>query len=185
MALIDWIRGKMGLKRLLEAYCIPLEEWGVGSAKTLEHLEREIEEEETSLVPVGGELVRKVRGVSIAVRYGPYDLVEDRQEFPDGRVRHRHALGVSEKLKGEEDSLLAALRALREELGIEVSADSLTFLGQQTTTKASSSYPGLMSQYEMWDYEFEMPMEFFKEEYMEDNEGMRTYFKWVEAREYL
>jgi len=57
------------------------------------------------LVVENGKLVRRVELVHVDVRYTAGDtelqLVEDRQEFIDGRIRRRELTGISEKNETE------------------------------------------------------------------------------------
>lgn len=113
------------LKNFLSSVGIEIFEWGSGVAKTVEHLYSEIQRGESVLVRgEQGEIVRRVRIAGVDIYYSTPEgnilrLIEDRQVFPDGRVRRRdydHA--VSEKLKPEEEPLEGAIRGIQEELGI-------------------------------------------------------------------
>jgi len=89
---------------LLNDYDIPITHWGIGKAKTIEHLATEILEGETTLVDRNGEIIRQVELVHVDIRYTLADgvqlqLVEDRQHFHDGRERQRGLTGISEKMK--------------------------------------------------------------------------------------
>ena len=73
------------LKQQVEEAGIDTSSWGVGAAKTLEYLHREIQDGETVLVTEGGKLLRKLVVGAADVRYRDQDgrvfrLREDRQE---------------------------------------------------------------------------------------------------------
>ena len=54
---------------LLKKYDIPIDKYGTGSYKTLNHLYNEISDGETILVEENGELVRKVQFVGARIIY--------------------------------------------------------------------------------------------------------------------
>lgn len=134
---------------LLVKYNIPYELWGKGTAKTLDHLVREVADGETKLVVEAGELVRTLTIVYIDVYHmdvggETWKLVEERQVFRDGRERRRALEGsIAEKLKAAETPDQEMVhRALREELGIEGVAIARTG-GAREHTQDSPSFPGL------------------------------------------
>ena len=114
----------------LEAAGINLSKWGKGEAKTFDHLLKEIRDGEMKLIEEGGKLLRGVT-VAIADIYytdsdgNSFHLVEDRQEFKDGRMRRRNLpVSLSEKLKSSEDPDSSVIRGIEEELGIEGKIDT-------------------------------------------------------------
>lgn len=154
--------------------------WGTGNAKSLDDLWKEIVEGESLLEVIGDELIRKTCVVSLIVKYGDLILVEDRQVFPDGRVRRR-TLGSSlgEKLCLGENPADGAKRALREELQI-TEILPLTYTGEETKgPEESMSYPGLKTLYVFSNFTVVLPDHLFKKEYVEvSSNGKRTYFVW-------
>ena len=60
-------------------YGIPVDQWGKGYAKTIEHLEKEIESNECSLVDKNGTLVREVEFVMCEIFYKGLKLKEEKQ----------------------------------------------------------------------------------------------------------
>ena len=104
------------LEEKLLRFDIPLSEWGKGSAKNIRHLQKEIDDKETVLEERNGELIRKVSVVAVAVENNGKRLVEDRQEFSDGRVRRRGTRRCGEKCIAGETSEQSAIRCLEEEL---------------------------------------------------------------------
>ncbi len=172
------------LAQLLTYAGIPIHEWGQGDAKTVAHLLQEINEGETELlVTPAGEIERHVSVVWVDVSGTNSDndwfhLVEDRQEFRDGRVRRRaldHSLG--EKMKPGEDMYGAVERALREELGIEdVWTDHLR---SELTQHAPSSYPGLKSEYNTHYFTAHIGADaFVAEGYTEVQADKTNYYIW-------
>lgn len=167
---------------LLKSHGIPLEYWGVGKAKTVRHLVTEIIDRETELIAENGELKRKISVVHIDVEYNlngqKLTLVEDRQEFKDGRIRKRGLDGVSEKMKPGENPFISSKRALLEELGLVVEA-GFEHIVTSKKTLASSSYPGLITDYLVHQMRINMPLSLFHSEgYREVQIDKTTYFVW-------
>ncbi len=175
------------LKQQIENAGIDISEWGKGQTKTLEHLQKEIEEEETVLITgEQGELLRKVIvGVADVFYISPdgkkYHLKEEKQIFKDDRERSRDINeSVSEKMKINEDPNKAMLRGIREELGIEGDL-FLTKIGTDKKLVSSLSYPGLQSYYIYHKFETILNEKQFKEDgYIEEQEDKNTYFIWEE-----
>lgn len=176
------------LRQQLETAGIDVSEWGKGQAKTLAHLQKEIESGETVLVTgEQGELLRKVMVGGADIYYvspggKKYRLKEDRQVFKDGRERKRDlGQAVSEKMKPDEDLKDAMIRGVREELGIEGEI-SLTETGTDEQLLSSPSYPGLQSQYVRHRFEATLnDQQFQSEGYTEKQEDISTYFVWEEV----
>lgn len=176
------------LKELLASHKIPLAQWGTGEAKTLEDLYTEISHGESTLVvEKNNQLIREVGIVKIDIFYkdenGTYQLIEDYQEFYDGRRRTiKHDCPVGEKMKPGETPLQTFDRALREELSI-----TRPIPGRSTkarvTTKISRSYPGLVSRYEEHRFKTTLPKKYYNADgYMEVDGYRKTYFSWKKAK---
>lgn len=172
-----------GFRNYLSSFRIPVDSWGQGAAKTVGHLMREIEAGETVLTTRGKELLRQVGFAAVWVTYrdgrDTYELVEDRQEFRDGRVRRRDTgSSISEKIQPGENPKDAAKRALREELGISGKVDLKG--GKKTEElKESPSYPGLRTQYLRHDFSAELKLDQYSPEgYVEEQDDKTTYFVW-------
>jgi NUDIX domain len=123
--------------------------------KDLSDLQAEIDCGEAKLESIDGILTRIVRvfKIVINVRLGDklFNLVEDKQIFFTGAVRHRDLKGIAEKIAPDETPLQAASRAVREEIGLDFDREWL-FLGEEIVTQLSPSYPGLNSAYQMFSY---------------------------------
>jgi hypothetical protein len=177
------------LRQQLEAAGIDVSEWGKGQAKTLAHLQKEIEDGETVLVNgKRGELLRRVVVCSADVFYVSHDgqkfrLKEEKQIFKDGRERKRNLENsVSEKMKPGEDPKKAIIRGLKEELGIEGEI-SLKETGVDEQILSSPSYPGLQSHYIHHKFEAILNDEQFRPEgYVEEQKDKSTYFVWEEVQ---
>jgi len=173
---------KEKLLELLERAGINVDAFGVGKAKTLEHLLTEVNDGESKLVESDGKLVRKLRVLSIDVyyQYGGerYHLVEDRQVFKDGRERKRNlSASVGEKIHADEDLNEAVTRALAEELGIRHFSITSPFSDEVKET-TSPSFPGLVSEYQMHSVAVEIYADEYRTEYVETQEDKSTYFVW-------
>ena len=180
------LQGKIfELTKKLQGYGISLEQWGTGKAKTVGHLAKEVLEGETVLVDINGEIVRRVELVHIDVRYTAggteLQLVEDRQEFKDGRERRRGLTGISEKMKPGEDPLASAKRALHEELGVN-NCGEIDSLGTKEETQTSPSYPGLTTEYLRHEMRTNLPDSAYRADgYVEEQQDKCTFFVWREV----
>ena len=188
------VTSQKSLTEMLRTYEMPLDLWGVGDAKTLEDLYNEINEGESQLVDENGELVRKTKVLAVDVychiEGKTYKLVEDRQEFVDGRVRRRTAdvldTSLGEKCGINESLATALARTMHEELGIEeTTAAELDFETGDVVEKErpSGSYPGLKTRHVKHYYTTNLPPALYKEEgYREEQPGKKTtYFVWKET----
>lgn len=169
------------LKTKLGEYGIDTAQFGRGKAKTLEHLLGEVESGESELAERDGKLVRRLAVLNISVFTdigGRRRLVEDRQEFADGRVRRRELeSSVSEKLHRGEDPLESIGRALEEELGIR-KFRILSPLTDAVETGESPSFPGLLSEYLVYKIEVLIDEAEYKDEYRETQVDKSTFFAW-------
>lgn len=174
------------LRTILSHYGVDMTYWGEGPHKNEMDLLREINEGESVLsVTDQGTLQRKVDSAAVDVFYKEdgdrlYHLVEDRQVFSDGRERRRPHLieSVSEKRKGLDELLSTAERALREELGIEGEIE-ISQVGRVIHGREAKSYPGLYTLYDVLQFRvFLSPDQFREEGYVEELNGLTTYFVW-------
>jgi len=178
------------LQRQLESAGIDTSKWGIGEAKTLAHLQEEIESGESVLISgETGELLRQVAVAVADVYYKSpdgkrYRLKEDRQIFKDGRERRRGLVqAVSEKIRPNESPKNAMIRGIREELGLGGEI-KLIEAGTEEETLISPSYPGLPSKYVRHKFKIMLNDEQFNlEGYIEEQPDKSTYFVWEEAEE--
>ena len=171
------------LKNILQSHGVPVEKWGIKMAKTINHLQKEIDNKECYVEYLDGELVRFVEFVGVDVTYKGKILKEERQEFTDGRVRKRDmSSSVSEKMIKGEDPVISAIRGMKEEIGVSVSRDQLKNYKRLNyyDSSVSKSYPGLKSKYKGHKFECELNDDQYNTEgYVEIQEDKRTYFIWV------
>lgn len=176
------------LKQRLEDAGIDASLWGTGQAKSIEHLQKEIDDGETVLEKNNeGILVRKVAVGNVDIYYvspdgKKYRLKEDRQVFKDGRERKRDRDGsIFEKMKPDENPTEAMARGIKEELGIEGEIN-LTETETREEMEHSPSYPGLQTQYVIYKFETTINHEQFRKEgYVEEQKDKSTYFVWEEV----
>lgn len=179
---------KIKLSDLLTQYHIPIDTWGKGEAKTIDHLANEIAAGETVLVEdeKSGKLIREFSFLAIIVlcqQAGKtYQLIEEKQVFADGRERVRRSdISVGEKIKQDEREVdEITKRALQEELGIE--GDFIVrehkIIKEEVDSK---SYPGLTSRRNRFDVIVEIsPTQYKTEGYTEIQSDKSTYFAWKE-----
>ena len=122
--------------------------------KTLSELATEVDRGETTLdVKDDGTAVRRVKVLRLLIRNDANKiLIEAKQVWSDGRVRFR-GTPLSEKMIANEEILVAATRAVEEELGsclkpwYELFLDESSIAHTKTGYGKSNSYPGLRSQY--------------------------------------
>ena len=172
------------LKGQLSKFSIPFESWGTGKSKTLNHLLDELENDECGLTETDGSLTRSIEFVGIKIFYNSKDerwvLKEDRQEFKDGRIRRRNMpSSVSEKMKFGEDPLNAAIRGIKDELGIDIKSTQLSKRRDLFYNGGSLSYPGLQTKYKGHQYICELePHQFDTNGYIEVQKDKKTFFVW-------
>lgn len=135
-----------------------------------------------------GKLHRRVNVVSVRCFHTNQNqerlkLVEEKQVFEDGKVRHRGYEFVSETMKPNETPHHAAVRALEEEL--QISDPELQFQAtpeyDENKTKDSTTYVGIPTHYIVYHFKTEIPARLFRETYVEDENGTQTHFKWVKV----
>jgi len=183
---LDEITGLSELTNKLKEYKIPVDYWGTGNAKTIEHLLDELKNDECSILDEGGYLVRYIEFVGIKVLYkdkegNVFRLREDRQVFKDGRERRRPDMtaSVAEKMKFGEDPLRSAIRGIEEELDIKVTTDQLRKLRDLSYDGGSQSYPGLKTKYKGHQFTcFLNDKQYKPNGYIEVQKDKSTYFVW-------
>jgi hypothetical protein len=167
----------------LLAHNIDISRFGQGKAKSLAHLLTEIDSGEAELFSRNGRLVRRLAVLNVDVHATwlgtSLRLVEDRQEFVDGRVRRRDLpCSVSEKLHHAEDRSSAVARALAEELTIRHFTIISPF--QETVVAAESpSFPGLWSDYVTHRVAVMIDPAEYRTAYREDQPDKSTFFLWT------
>ena len=173
------------LVRILTSANLPLDKWGTGKAKTLEHLLQEINSGEIQLISTEKGLLRVVSVAMVDVFYQDGSgrsmrLQEDRQVFAGSRERRRNLdSSLAEKILPGENSEMAARRAVAEELQIR---DDFGLVPNRNFVKGpteSESYPGLQTRYDMFCFFLHIPTRHFKPEgYVEIMPDKTTYFVW-------
>lgn len=177
------------LRAWLSEQQLPVDEYGRGVAKTIDHLLRELIAGECALELGDGQVRRTILGAHLLVHHRRTDgvrliLVEDRQVFADGRVRRRQLTSsIGEKMRAGEEPDQAAKRALVEELGLEDIADvSLEYRGLEEKVVQSTSYPGIVSHYQTHFYHCSLPARHFDPHgYIERQPDKTSYWVWQEA----
>lgn len=177
---------KMEVINKLNEHKIPYEYWGMGSAKTLDHLVKEVLKGESVLEEnEKGELVRKLAVLWVNVFHKTssgetYLLKEEKQMFKDGRERRRRLEGsIAEKLQASEQPDESSIaRALKEELNINTTIFSEA-KGEDIAKGDSASYPGLPMEMKKYHFDVEIADDEFKPEgYTENQADKDTYFVW-------
>ena len=172
------------LKIKLNKFSIPIDNWGTGKSKTIEHLFDELKNEECFLTEIDGTLVRSIEFVGVKIYHNENNerwiLKEDRQEFNDGRIRRRNMpSSVSEKMKFGEDILKSAIRGIKEELGVDISTNQLSKRKDLFYDGGSVSYPGLKTKYKGHQFICELQShQFDPSGYVEVQRDKKTYFVW-------
>ena len=142
----------------LQAYLKALPEydsWDTGSAKSVDNLWRELELGESMIAQDGSRKVRVVVGELRSSPASELRLVELEQTLADGRKRVRSTRPMAEKMIGNEEPRTALNRGLFEELGL--TTDDFSLLTTEpltsTTSRLSSSYPGMLSYYQRFIFQ--------------------------------
>lgn len=170
----------------LRSYGVPIDTWGKGSAKTLKHLLDELNSGESSLDANGnGEITRGIRAVGVEVLHELPNgqrliLREARQVFIDGRerVRKDRIASISEKIKPGEEPESAAVRALREELGLEI-IPPVDYVGRVSMRYSSEAFPGLTTAMNFYNFRTKIGEDLFREDgYREEQPDKTNYFVW-------
>jgi hypothetical protein len=154
------------LETLLTDHNITLEQWSYDlGTKTIDDLYKELTTGESILEIRGNQLVRitRIASIEVKVKLGEktFTLVEDKQIFLTGSVRKRGLRNISEKITQDETPESAAYRGLKEETGLNTNKP-LSFLGERETQNQSSSYPGLYSIYQIFNYQITLDQEDLK-----------------------
>lgn len=172
------------LEMLIDAD-IPVEAFGIGGAKTVQHLLTEVQDGESLMsIDSEGKLFREVSVLWLDVlcmrEDGVYALREDRQEFRDGRVKRRNlSSSLGEKLKPGELPQDAVTRALAEEIGFNGEVTELYSLGHEETTRTPDNYPGLETDYHFHKYLTVIPAQAFcPDGYIEHQSDKTNYYVW-------
>ena len=180
---------------------IPWRSWGkLPGTKRLGTLLKEAREGEstfTRTINIRTKEVKLIRKVSKAI-FNVIHVDSDGNEFglyeeiltPNGWVRRREdpisQNGVKGKVKLNETALDTAIRGLQEEMGIKdlsgVELKDLVFIGSRVELLESSGYPGLDTDYTFSDFQFKLPLRFYKPEYYfsEGRRRMRLLWEKVE-----
>lgn len=177
------------LEKWLQLNHLPLHEWNRNEAKSVTQLYEEIHKGECWLQPEPP--LRVVSVVQVLVFQNNLLLVEIEQELSDQRSRKR-CMPPSEKMKPGENWRTAARRCLVEEL--EVSQDQINLVSKTCKPiireRFSLSYPGLKSQYHIYQVEAEvsdLPEKSFstKEntETLTDQAINKHYWDWISPTE--
>lgn len=177
--------GTNKLKSQLEAFGIDTTIWGTGGYKTIDHLVKEIEDQEVILgLNEDGELIRISEVVAAMVLCvhddKMYRLKEERQVFKDGRERIRPSAGhsVFEKMKLGENPDEAILRGITEELNI-AGEIILNYIKKIENMADSKSYPGIQTKSTTHFFEAMLEASQFNPEgYIEEQLDKSTYFVW-------
>jgi hypothetical protein len=174
------------LADILTKYDIDHQQWGQGTAKSLSQLFEEIKARESRLVaPENGSVLGRILGVAAVnittnVTGTPLRLVEERQVFRNGGERQRQlAASVSEKIIDDEAPEAAAIRGIKEELGVAYGG-LLTRSDEKLIIRESSeSYPGLLSIYRTHTFAATFSeQEYRPDGYAEVQPDRTTYFSW-------
>lgn len=176
------IRSKDELKDVLKMSGVLVDQWD--SFKGLNELWEEVKSGETLLIQSGKEVTRQVRFARIYVFFEDngqkLQLFEAKQVRNNGETRERGFDYVAEKLKkSDQNPEGAALRGIKEELGIEADTAALTSNDVKTESRPSPSYPGLNSEYKIHVFSLHLDDgQFNPDGYVEDDGKKKTYFEW-------
>eukprot|EP00439_Symbiodinium_sp_Y106_P000557 s3837_g1.t1 len=156
------LSSETALKEYLESCGVNTSKFGTGGTKTMSWLFQELLEGSCYLARPSDtsagrpKIMRVVEPIFIHLRFRSRVLVQERQQFPDGRSRVRNMLLAEKKEPRDSGGLLAAIhRGIHEELGVsleDLSRDDVIRYRPDTyhfeiEQIDSASYPGLPSSY--------------------------------------
>ncbi|MDX9970364.1 MAG: hypothetical protein RBS56_00450 [Candidatus Gracilibacteria bacterium] len=175
------------LKHQLKSAGINTDSWGIGKAKSLEDLHKEIENGKSSLIiSANGEILRKVEVAKIDLFFNSpdgkkYKLIEDKRVYPDGREKFRDTShSVSKKINKIQTPHSAIKEALLKKLGLKGDL-TLKENGVIEDTNMSPSYPGLRSVYIFYLFSADLnPNDFKSNGYTEKHPEGVTIYTWKE-----
>lgn len=178
------------LRNLLRRHGVPDHTWHYyPNAKTVADLVKETELGESMMVVEMGRLVRILYGIGPNIYYihpnsNRQRLVEARRVYANGHVETRSiSTSLGEKMPLGETAEQALVRALKEELGMNVTLTDLVYtqLGTVTSECQPASYPGLTTRYHTVRVDVTLnDAQYRPEGYTEVKGGRTTYFKWVD-----
>jgi len=185
---------KEDLLSALITHCVPIDRWGAEGTKTVDDLFGEVNRGESrfELQPDGPKntaLIRHVQVAAVVVYYRDGEslmmLIEGDREHVSGDVTRRELdTSISEKVMPGEVPMLAAQRAFREELGISDPPNLEAVKNFEKDTARSSSYPGLMTRYEMHVFVAHMPDHHFRSGgYAEHQTKKTSRFNWTKVQD--
>ena len=141
------------LREWLAGVGIPVQLWGVGTAKRMRDLWSELGTGESVLT-----VERQVSFVTVLIRRGNKTLIEIGQVLATGEYRERR-WPPGEKMLPGEDPETAAYRCVWEELG--VAPENCRIVpgshAEGNHTAESKSYPGLITRYRTNQVEMDIP----------------------------
>ncbi|HFC11097.1 MAG TPA: hypothetical protein ENJ75_02835 [Candidatus Kaiserbacteria bacterium] len=171
-------RSKEDLLRLMNFYKIPIHEYGIGSAKSVECLLEEAKTGECVFAIDQAELVRIISVICLYVYQNEKVLREYKQILQDGRERERHLdASVGEKMKQGENPNESLERLLREELPFLVGLPT-NGIEIRTEKKESGSYPGLPTIYKKLFYKMTVPKNIVIPLIVKEADGKIVFYKW-------
>jgi len=134
------------LENWLRVHDVDVSRWGRGAAKSVGDLWAEITKGESIMQNEAP--LRSVEAVRVVVRRDECVLIEAHQGFSSGRRRER-GRPPSEKMHPGEHYKDAAIRCLREELGVAVECVQLQHETYRRKVRQGDpdSYPGLCTRY--------------------------------------
>ena len=163
---------------------IPVNLWGQGVAKTLDHLLQEIRSGECELIETDGELIRLIHVVSADIYYsdifGMFILKEEKQVFKGGRTKIRSLnTSLSEKITPKEPPMEGITRGIKEELNITISPNQIKEISKFEESRESNSFPGLSTIYKGTRFSCKLDRSQYKPDgYIEVQNDKAVYFKW-------
>jgi hypothetical protein len=177
---------------LLKKHNIDISSWGSGEAKTINDLVSEIISGESQLTEnENGEIIRFLRAVAAIITFTDskgkkYQLVEDRQEFVDGRIRKRERYlitSISEKMMPDEEPKMTLVRGIKEELGISVGLNINDEPVAEEKEYVSYNFPGFKSKSKVYTFNVSLDaISYNPDGYIERQPDKTTFFVWEKIR---
>ena len=149
-------------------------EQGITGFKSADDLADEVERGESTLVEVDGRLVRRVRTAAVIVTHEGRVLRETSYERDGKKIIRSLPWSIAEKCIGSESFEDAAMRALREELGV---TGELVFVNEEVVLGDSPAYPGIALENTVRTYR--CALKEVRERYVEEQATGRIVWEWA------
>lgn len=157
------------------------------SNKTVFDLFKEITANESQILTNGNMIWRQLKVARIEITADidrqTYRLQEFQKYDADNKlIRRQTKCSIGEKMTSKENLSTAVIRAIKEELSLDITLDDIYIPERQPITldNTSESFPGMPTRYYFYDTKIELSGDQIRPEYVEyqPEKGKTNYFRW-------